>query len=142
MRQSRTRAGSIVGDCIFPLKHATLIPVSRASDVVRYELTRRMCVERRIRVAHANDIATSINDATAPGEWFCSRRCGNCGAARRVVEGRRQWQEQPTLSRTGLVQLKLRLIVENDLAAQNLAVCRVDDEPGSMDHGVVPTCLR
>jgi hypothetical protein len=126
------------------LEDPGLKPISRASDFVRDELTRRMCVERRIRSAHANDIAASINDTTAPGEWFCSRRYGNCRAARRVVEGRGQWQEQPALSRTRLVQVKLRIIVQDHLAAQNLAACGVDDyEPGSMGHGVVrPVCAE
>jgi hypothetical protein len=93
MRQFRTRAGGIVGDCIFPLKHATLIPVSGASDFVRYELTRRMRVERWVRIANANDIAASINDTTAHGERFRSGSRGNRSAAGRVVEGRRQGQE-------------------------------------------------
>jgi hypothetical protein len=111
---------------------------------VRYELTRRMCVERRIRIANSNDIAAGINDTTAHGERFRSRSRGNRSAAGRVVEERRQGQKQQALSRTRLVQAQLRLVVQDDLAAQNLAACRVDDyHPVSNGHGVVrPVCVE
>jgi hypothetical protein len=103
-----------------------------------------MCVERRICIANSNDIAASINDTTAHGERFRSSSRGNRSAAGRVVEGRRQGQEQQALSRTRLVQAELRLIVQDDLAAQNLAACRVDDDhPVSNGHGVVrPVCAE
>src|ERR1700740_2284697 len=99
-----------------------------------------MHVERRIRIAHANDIAATINDATAPRGRYLSRSRENRSAEERVVERRRQWQDQPALSRTRLVQIKLRLIIQDDLAAQDLAACRVDDDkPGTNSHSVVLT---
>jgi hypothetical protein len=103
-----------------------------------------MGVDRRIRIANANDIAPGINGTTAHGERLGSRSRGNRSAAGRVVEARRQGQEQQALSRTRLVQAELTLIVQDDLAAQNLAACRVDDdEPGSNGHGVVrPVCAE
>ena len=84
-----TLAAPIVGDCIFPLEHAVLIPVSGSGQIVRYKLTRRMLVQRRIGIAHANDIAASIDDTAASGGWHRPRHRGNRRATSRVVEGRR-----------------------------------------------------
>jgi flagellar biosynthesis/type III secretory pathway ATPase len=88
-RRRRHFAAANVSNSTTRHEYAIVIPVPGTRQVVRHKLTRRMRVERRIGVAHANNIAVAIKNTAASGGRHGSRRRGYRGTTSRVIIGRR-----------------------------------------------------